>query len=352
MKLTEFSFNLPTNLIAQKPASPRDTCKLLVLDRINQTITDDSFLHLDSYLQKGDVLVFNNSKVLPARLRGQKLTGGKIEILLLKQLTENTWESLVKVKKNPVGLEFDLSKKGIKQTLGAKIIDRKNEVFVLEFNLKGPTLIDAIFKLGEPPTPPYIKRMAKDSEYQNIYAKKLGSVAAPTAGLHFTNRIFKKLKAKGVQIEFVTLHVGLGTFQPIQTKDIRKHKIHSEYFELDPKTANRLNLAKKQGRRIIAVGTTSVRVLETCAKTKCRPSRGLSMTFCVSAQKGNTDIYIYPGYKFKFIDAMITNFHLPESSLILLVSAFAGTKFIQNAYQHAIKKKYRFYSLGDAMFIK
>lgn len=337
--LKTYNFDLPQNLIAQKPASPADSCKLLVLDKNNQTITDEKFLSLTDHLQKGDVLVFNNSKVIPARLLGKKETGGKVEILLLRQINTDTWECLV----GNLSIKKQIGTNILFKNLNGTIISRKNNTAQIKFNLSGQKLIEQIFKIGQMPTPPYIKRLAKQNEYQNIFAdpKKIGSVAAPTAGLHFTKRMLKKLKAKGVQIEFVTLHVGLGTFAPIKEDDITKHKIHEEYFELDKKTADNLNKAKKENQRIIAVGTTSVRVLETCAsKNKMNP------------QKGFTNIYIYPGYKFKFIDAMITNFHLPNSSLILLVAAFAGTKFIKKAYSHAIRKKYRFYSFGDVMIIK
>lgn len=366
--LENFDYNLPQNLIAQKPHLPKDKCKLMVVNKNQNKLTSDNFFNLDKYLSKNDVLVFNDSKVLPARLTGEKLTGGKIEVLLLKQLSTNTWEALVKVKNNKVGLEFILYKNK-KQPLKAKIIDRKNEIFVLEFNLKGQKLLDKILEIGQIPTPPYIKRLAKDSEYQTIYAKKIGSAAAPTAGLHFTQRIFKKLKQKGVQIEFVTLHVGLGTFKPVEAKDIRKHKIHSEYFELSSKTAQRINKAKQNGKRIIPVGTTALRVLETCAEPVRNPalvrhpepacpagglisgSQANSTNYVLTPKSGYTSIYIYPGYKFKITDALITNFHLPKSSLLMLVSALAGNELIMKAYKKAIKEKYKFFSFGDAMFI-
>jgi S-adenosylmethionine:tRNA ribosyltransferase-isomerase len=342
--LKTYNFHLPQELIAQKPASPPDSCKLLVLDKNFHTITDEKFLNLTNYLQKGDVLVFNNSKVIPARLIGKKQTGGKVEILLLKQINSNTWQCLVgnlPIKKQiNTPLNFPSGQGTV--TLAGTIISRSNDTAQIKFNISGTKLMAQIFKIGQMPTPPYIKRLAKQNEYQNIFAdpKKLGSVAAPTAGLHFTKRMFKKLKQKGVQIEFITLHVGLGTFSPIKEADISKHQIHEEYFELDKATANRLNVAKKSDHRIIAVGTTSVRVLETCtSKNSIKP------------RKGFTKIYIYPGYKFKFIDSLITNFHLPNSSLILLVSAFAGTKLIKKAYHHAIDKKYKFYSFGDTMLI-
>ncbi|MCX6745972.1 MAG: tRNA preQ1(34) S-adenosylmethionine ribosyltransferase-isomerase QueA [Candidatus Parcubacteria bacterium] len=340
--LKTYNFNLPQELIAQKPVSPPDKCRLLVLERRSKKIIDDKFLNLTDYLQQGDVLVFNNSKVIPARLIGRKITGGKVEILLLRQIKVNIWECLVgnlQIKKQ-IGTKLKFS-----QNLHGKIINRIKDTAQIKFNLSSQKLMAQIFKLGQMPTPPYIKRLAKQNEYQTFFAQKLGSVAAPTAGLHFTPRIFKKLKQKGVQIEFVTLHVGLGTFQPIKVEDITQHKIHEEYFEIDKQTAQRLNQAKKENRRIIAVGTTSVRVLETCSNSKSQISD-------LRSQKGFTKIYIYPSYKFKFVDAMITNFHLPKSSLLLLVSAFARTNFIKKAYHHAIRKKYRFYSFGDVMLIK
>lgn len=337
MKLSEFDFNLPKNLIAQKQASPRDACRLMVLDRSKGLVVHDRFYNLGKYLQQGDVLVLNNSKVLPARLIGKKATGGKVEILLLKQITPAVWQCLVgfvPITKQ-VGLKIKFSGK-----LSGEIIKRTGDTAVIKFNLSGAKLMEQILKIGQPPTPPYIKRLAKSSEYQTVYAEKLGSVAAPTAGMHFTKPLMNKLKRMGVEIQYVTLHVGLGTFQPVKEDDITKHKIHSEYFELDKKTAERLNAAKRAGRRIIACGTTTVRVLESCA-------RGGKL----SAKNGETKIFIYPGYKFQFIDALVTNFHVPKSTLIMLISAFAGKKFIDRAYQIAIKKKYRFYSFGDAMLV-
>ena len=349
-KLKTYDFSLPHELIAQKPANPPDTCRLLVLNRKTNKITDEAFLNLPKYLNQGDVLVFNNSKVLPARLIGKKTTGGKVEILLLKQIKSDIWKCLVgnlPIHKQ-IGTQLNFGK-----LLSGQIAVRINDTAQIKFNLTGQKLMDQIFKLGQTPTPPYIKRLAKATEYQNFFAKKIGSVAAPTAGLHFTPRMFKRLKQKGVQIEFVTLHVGLGTFAPIKAGDITKHQIHSEYFELDKPTANRLNLAKKEGRRIIAVGTTSVRVLESCASPKPRAQspKPRAKSFELRAESGETQIYIYPGYKFKFIDSLITNFHVPKSSLILLVSAFASPDLIKMAYRHAISRKYRFYSLGDVMFI-
>lgn len=351
MKLSDFNFYLPNSLIAQKPSIPKDSCRLMVVNKKLQNIIDDRFYHLDQYIKKGDVLVFNNSKVLPARLIGKKETGGKAEALLLKQESPNSWDVLVGnipiSKQKGATISFSRSFSGI-------ITERRKDTALIEFNLGDKKLMKAIMKHGKMPTPPYIKRIARESEYQNIFAnpKKLGSVAAPTAGLHFTNRLIKKLKKKEVQIEFITLHVGLGTFAPVKTQEITKHHMHSEYFELDTKTATRLNKAKKEGRRIIAVGTTSVRVLETCAQSSPPYQGGARGGKKLRAQSGDTDIFIYPGYSFKFVDAMITNFHTPYSTLLMLVSAFAGKKLIDKAYKRAVKEKYRFYSLGDAMFIE
>jgi len=353
MKLSEFDFNLPKNLIAQESVSPRDACRLMVLNRDFQTIWHDHFYNLGEYLRLGDVLVLNNSKVLPARLLGKKATGGKVEILLLRQISSGKWECLVgsvPIAKQ-VGLKIKFSGK-----LNGEIIKRAGDTATIKFNLSGAKLMEQILKIGQPPTPPYIKRLAKSSEYQTVYAEKLGSVAAPTAGMHFTKSLMNKLKKMGVEIQYVTLHVGLGTFQPVKVLDITKHKIHSEYFELDKKTAERLNEAKRAGRRIIACGTTTVRVLEHCSKLSPErseaQSKGLRQAQAIiKAQAGETNIFIYPGYKFQFIDALITNFHVPKSTLIMLVAAFAGKKFIDKAYQIAINRKYRFYSFGDAMLI-
>jgi len=353
MKLSEFDFNLPKSLIAQKPASPRDACRLMVLNREKQTISHERFYNLGKYLRPGDVLVLNNSKVLPARLMGKKETGGKVEILLLKQVSPASWQCLVgfvPVAKQ-VGLKINFGKK-----LSGEIIKRAGDTAVIKFNLGGTKLMEQIFKIGQPPTPPYIKRLAKSAEYQTVFAEKLGSVAAPTAGMHFTKSLMSKLKKMGVQIEYITLHVGLGTFQPVKENDITKHKIHSEYFELDKKIAERLNAAKRDGRRIIACGTTTVRVLESCAVLKKKsplrpPFKKGELKEDLKPTSGETNIFIYPGYKFKFIDALLTNFHVPKSTLIMLVAAFAGKKFVDRAYKIAIKKRYRFYSFGDSMLI-
>lgn len=350
MKTSEFDYTLPKELIAQIPAEPRDLSRLLVYCVgvcPGHALIDDHFYNLDKYLDSNDVLVFNNSKVFPARIR---VGGG--EIFLLKKADDNIWECLVKqkvIKKYSNKVIDGLSFKFIKKT--------KNNSWLVKFNLSGEEFDKWLEKNAETPLPPYIK--TNDSEdirqkYQTIYAKQKGSVAAPTAGLHFTKNLLEKTKNKGVQIEFVTLHVGLGTFSPVKTDKVEKHVMHAEYAILDSATADRLNTAKQAGKNIIAVGTTSVRVLESCAdKTgKLKPFSGW------------LNIFIYPGYKFKFVNSLITNFHLPKSSLLMLVSAFLnkdkgwwrskkhGIKILKKIYSHAIKKKYRFYSFGDGMMIK
>ncbi|MFA6028117.1 MAG: tRNA preQ1(34) S-adenosylmethionine ribosyltransferase-isomerase QueA [Patescibacteria group bacterium] len=334
-RLNNFSYNLNKELIAQSPASPRDSSRLLVLDKKTGVIKHDRFYNLPKYLKPTDVLVFNDTKVIPARLHGRKKTGGKIEIFLLRKITEKKWECLTKGKiKNGQEIFF---KKGF---IGKMIQREQDRTKIIKFSRYNPRFktggYRSILSIGETPTPPYIKKQSNLKEYQTIYAKKDGSVAAPTAGFHFTKRLLRELKKRGVQMEYVTLHVGLGTFAPVKIEDITKHKMHSEYASIDKATSLRLQKAKKEKRRIIAVGTTSVRTLEA-----------LDMKH--SSQW--TDIFIYPGYKFKHINAMVTNFHLPESTLLMLVSAFAGSANIKTAYQQAIKKKYRFYSFGDAMFI-
>lgn len=361
MKLNEFDYSLPKELIAQKPIQPRDHSRLMVLNRQKQTIKHDYFYNLGCYLQKGDVLVANNSKVMPARLLGEKETGGKAEILLLRKISDQNWQVLIKNCKIGDKITFSHTQECKDVNLGMErlIGELKDGLGELSFNLRGQKLRRAINNLGQAPTPPYIKRPSNLKEYQTVYAQSEGSVAAPTAGFHFTPQLMSALKKKGVKFEFVTLHIGLGTFQPVRIDDIRKHQMHSEWAELKPAVARRLNLAKQNGQRVIAVGTTSVRILEN---------------FCQSdghlvAGKNWINLFIYPGYNFKFIDALITNFHLPKSTLLMLVSAFAEATadksafacpeqgrgacrdFILHAYQEAIKRKYRFYSFGDAMLI-
>ena len=347
MKLSDFDYVLPPEYIAQQPAKPRDHSRLMLLDRKKKTIEHRHFYDLLDLLKKDDVLVANKSRVIPARMYGET-EKGKIEILLLKRLDEQKWEAMGKPgKRLRVGAEitFTPSIPPTKGELKATVKERSGRTFVLEFNKKGRELSEAIHEYGEMPTPPYIEAgLSKPESYQTVYADKEGSVAAPTAGLHFTPELMKKIKQKGVKIEFVDLHVGLGTFLPVKTDEIEEHEMHSEYFELSEKVAERLNEYKKEGRRIVAIGTTSVRVLESSVL-------GAEGAERLKASSGETDIFIYPGYEFKFVDALITNFHLPKSTLLMLISALADREFILKAYKEAVDQKYRFYSFGDAMLI-
>lgn len=333
MNLEDFDYYLPQKLIAQKPIRPRDHSRLMVLNRKNRLIIDDFFYNLDKHLPANSVLVANNSKVFPARLIGTKPTGGKIEILLLKKLSNNVWQAMIGGKISS-GIKITFNK-----NLSGVLLEKNNQLGKIKFNLGGQKFTEILCKIGQTPTPPYIKRLSNLKEYQTIYAKKTGSVAAPTAGFHFTKNLIKKLKKQGFGFEFITLHVGLGTFQPVSSKKIEQHKMHSEWVEIPSITAQRLNLAKKQNKKIIAIGTTSTRTLESFTDKNGK----------LIAGKKSTDIFIYPGYKFKFIDGLITNFHLPKSTLLMLVSAFTGQSFVKRAYQQAIEKKYRFYSFGDAI---
>lgn len=342
MRLSDFDFTLPEKLIASYPAEPRDSAKLLVTDRKTKEITHSHFYDLPSFLKRDDFLVFNSSRVIPARLFG-KVDGRDIEVLLIKS-SSGGWQVMARPgKRLKTGLEIIFSDK-----LSAKIMKCLDGVSYLRFGLSDDEFWQEIRRIGEMPLPPYILKArhaghgerTDREDYQTIFADKPGSVAAPTAGLHFTSELLQKIKDKGCDIGFVDLHVGLGTFEPIRTENIEDHKAHSEYFELSKDLTNRLNQAKNKGRRIIAVGTTSVRVLESCQKN------GI-----LEQKSGETDIYIYPGYKFEFVDGMITNFHLPKSSLLLLVSAFWSREKILETYKEAIKQDYRFYSYGDGMLI-
>ncbi|MBU1036509.1 tRNA preQ1(34) S-adenosylmethionine ribosyltransferase-isomerase QueA [Patescibacteria group bacterium] len=341
MRLSDFNYNLPKNLIAQHPISPRDHSRLLVLNRKSKKIEHKHFYDIISYLKKGDVLVLNNTKVFPARLIGKRQkTKGKVEVFLLRKISLNSWQVLIGNRRKKIGQVIEFGK-----GLSCKIIKQIDQsVWLVKFNQQGKKLELMINDLGFVPTPPYIKVLSKSAklkkEYQTIFAKYTGSVAAPTAGFHFTKQLINKLKKKGVQFEYITLHVGFGTFEPVKVQDITKHQMHSELAVIHKKTAENLNQAKKQGRRIIAVGTTSVRTLGAFVK------RGK-----LTGGKKWTDVFIYPGYKFKFVDCLLTNFHLPKSTLLMLITAFAGRKLILRAYQTAIKKKYWFYSFGDAMLI-
>ncbi|XOU94268.1 MAG: tRNA preQ1(34) S-adenosylmethionine ribosyltransferase-isomerase QueA [Candidatus Kerfeldbacteria bacterium] len=340
MKLSLFNYNLSKELIAQESVQPHDLSRLLVYDKATNVIKHDKFINLDKYLEPTDVLVFNDTKVFPARLFGKKETGGKMEVFLLENRESKIWKVLIGGKVKQVGLKIIFNK-----DLSCEVIKKIYDgIWEVRFNKSKKEVMKIAGQIGQTPTPPYVKKVTKLSEYQTVYAKKTGSVAAPTAGFHFTKRLLKKIKSKGIKFEYVTLHVGYGTFQPVKVQDIEKHKIHSEYAEVDKATLARLYKAKNEGRRIVAVGTTSVRVLEAVLK-KNKPSK-------LNNFKGWLNIFIYPGYKYKFIDAMITNFHLPESTLLMLISAFIGRDQTLAIYKKAVKLKYRFFSFGDGMFIK
>ena len=340
MKTSDFDFDLPQELIAQTPLLNRDESRLLVLDKKTGDLEHKRFRDIKDLLHEGDVLVINDTKVIPARLMGVKEdTGAIIELLLLKDMGEDIWECLSRPQKRlHVGTIIKFS-----DELCASVVELLDDgVTRVKLTYEG-ILLEILDRLGEMPLPPYIhEKLSEKDRYNTVYAKNIGSAAAPTAGLHFTNSLLEELKSEGVIVTNVTLHVGLGTFRPVEVNDINNHHMHSEYYEMSGETADVLNKAKSQGRRIIAVGTTSTRTLETII-SKYGEFRECS---------GNTSIFIYPGYEFKGIDALITNFHLPKSTLVMLVSALAGRENILNAYQEAINEKYRFFSFGDAMFIK
>ena len=340
MKVSDFNYELPQELIAQVPIKDRSASRLMVLNRENKTIEDKIFKDILDYLKPGDCLVRNNTKVIPARLYGIKEeTGVHIEFLLLKRIEGDIWEVMVHPGRR--------LKKGTKVTFGDGLLKAEILETMEGGNRKVKFEYDGIFneildQIGLMPLPPYIKEKLDDkSRYQTVYAKYDGSAAAPTAGLHFTEELLEKIKEKGVEIANVTLHVGIGTFRPVKVENIEEHDMHSEHYYIKHEDAEKINNTKKNGGRIIAVGTTSCRVLESVADEK-----GF-----VKETEGDTSIFIYPGYKFKCIDCLITNFHLPESTLIMLVSALAGKDYIMKAYKHAVEKKYRFFSFGDAMFI-
>lgn len=341
MKLSDYNYSLPQELIAQMPLLEREKAKLLVVERKENKIEHRTFLDLLSEISPGDLLVLNDTKVIPARLSGKKETGGKAEILLLHRLEKNIYEALAKPRIRAGATIF------FNEKIKAKILEKRNGKYKIEFFYPGK--IEKILEeIGKIPLPPYIKRkpLPLDSEYyQTVYSKipsdgRDGAIAAPTAGLHFTDEFLEKVKEKGANIASVTLDIGWSTFKPVREEEIEKHQIGKEYFELSESTAELINKTKKKGKKIIAVGTTSVRVLETTANDAY-----------VKPQKGWTSLYIYPGYKFKITDVLLTNFHLPSTTLFLLVSAFAGGELIQNAYQEAMARKYRFASYGDAMLI-
>ncbi len=338
-KKSDFYYDLPEERIAQTPAEPRDSSRLLVYDRNKKTIEDKIFHDIADYLQKGDVLVVNNTKVIPARMYALTEHGGVVEVLLLKRYDLNTWEVLMKPgKKGKIGAKMTVNDK---LSLTVKDITDSGERIV-EFSFDG-VFEEILSEVGTMPLPPYIKEKLKDqTRYNTVYSKVEGSAAAPTAGLHFTKELMQKLNDKGVEIAEVLLHVGLGTFRPVNEEIITDHKMHSEFYKVSKETADIVNRAKKEGRRVIAVGTTSVRTLESVAD-----ENGY-----LREQSGNTEIFLYPPYKMKCVDALITNFHLPESTLIMLVACMTGRQEILDVYKYAVENKYRFFSFGDAMFIK
>ncbi|MFI3128877.1 MAG: tRNA preQ1(34) S-adenosylmethionine ribosyltransferase-isomerase QueA [Bacillota bacterium] len=339
MNTKEFNYHLPDELIAQTPVYPRDSSRLLVCKKDGE-LEHKHFFDIVDYLKSGDVLVVNNTKVLPARIFGAKLeTGGKIELLLLKRINLTDWETLVKPGRiAKMGAKFQFGEKLVGEIVGNTDFGGR----IIRFEFKG-VFEDIISEIGYMPLPPYIHETLEDqNRYQTVYAKEQGSSAAPTAGLHFTPELMEKLKAKGVEFVEVMLHVGLGTFRPVQVEDVESHVMHSEYFEITAESAEKINKAKADGRRIVAVGTTSVRVLESAAD-----ENGI-----LKEMRDNTQIFIYPPYKFKVVDSLITNFHLPESTLLMLVSAKITKERTLSIYETAVNEKYRFFSFGDAMFIE
>ncbi len=339
MEVSEFNYELPEELIAQVPLEKRDESRLMILNKNKNTIEHKLFKDIIDYLNPGDVLVRNNTKVIPARIYGKKQTGAKVEFLLLKNIERDIWETIVRP--------------GNKLHIGSRVIFGNGllEAEVLEVMQGGTRKVkfyyrgifnEILDKIGLMPLPPYIhEELEKKDRYQTVYAKNEGSAAAPTAGLHFTKELINKVKKKGIEIANVTLHVGIGTFRPVKVNKVEEHEMHSEHFYIKKEDVDKINKAKQNGNRVIAVGTTSCRVLETIADENGR----------VKQTQADTKIFIYPGYKFKCIDGLITNFHLPESTLLMLVSALAGREYIIDAYKQAIKQKYRFFSFGDAMFI-
>jgi len=341
MKTKDFDYHLPEELIAQRPLSVRSDSRLLVTSRTDFSITHDYFKNIGDYLKPGDVLVLNDTKVIPARLHGiKKDTQASIEVLLLNKFGLNQWETLVKpAKRVKVGTEIVFGE-GLLNLICTEVLEEGIRHFDLVYEGDLETILD---QLGEMPLPPYIhEKLIDQSRYQTVYSKVNGSAASPTAGLHFTKELLKELTDKGIIIQYITLHVGLGTFRPVQVDDVKKHKMHSEFYSLSKKTAQILNQAKLEQREIIAVGTTTVRTLETVYQKHHE----------FKESSGFTDIFIYPGYEYRAIDSLITNFHLPKSTLLMLVSAFASKEIIMNAYQQAIENKYRFFSFGDSMLIK
>ena len=339
MKLSDFYYDLPKELIAQHPAQQRDHARLMIYDKQTGAVEHKYFYDLVDELRQGDVLVFNDSRVIPARLYGKRVpTGGKVEVLLLTPVGDDTWEVLVKPGKKALPgttIEFPMGLTGYvedRTDFGGRIV---------KFSYDG-VFDDIIDAIGEMPLPPYIHEKLEDpDEYQTVYARERGSAAAPTAGLHFTDELLERIRAKGVETVFVTLHVGLGTFRPVEEENIEDHEMHSEFYSITEEAAQKINKAKAEGRRVVAVGTTSVRTLESAG-----------VTGTLQAGSGWTNIFIYPGFTFHIVDALVTNFHLPESTLLMLISALSTREKILNAYRIAVEEKYRFFSFGDAMFIR
>lgn len=339
-KLSDYDYHLPDELIGQSPREPRDSSKLLLVNREEHTIEHKNFYNIIDYLKEGDILVRNSTKVIPARLFGKKESGGVLEILLIKRIDLTSWECLLKpAKKLKIGQKLYI---GENNELVAELMDIKEDGNrILKFSYEG-AFEEVLDRLGNMPLPPYIVEALKEKDrYQTVYAIRGESVAAPTAGLHFTEELLEAIKQKGVEILDVFLEVGIGTFRPVQTEDVLDHKMHSELFEIPEEVALKINEAKKIGRRIIAVGTTTVRALESSVDSEGR----------LVGKTADTEIFIYPGYKFKIVDALITNFHLPKSTLLMLVSAFSNREFMMDVYEKAVKEEYHFFSFGDAMFI-
>lgn len=349
MNTKDFDYNLPAELIAQTPTEPRDHSRLMTLSRTDNSTHHSNFFELPNYLEQGDVLVFNDSRVFPARLKGVRTkTGGKIELLLLNQLSPGLWRALARPGRS------------MREGASFKVANREYSLSgeVTQVNTDGTRVVklsdDRLLKiLGVMPLPPYIRQPLNDLErYQTVYTRVAGSVAAPTAGLHFTLDLMERLRSIGVKLTFVTLHVGWDSFRPIKTNDLESHKMHSEYYELNQAAAETINLAKNENRRVVCVGTTTVRLLEQAAIRSAVPSNNNELANeLLKAGSGWANIFIYPGYRFQVADGLITNFHLPRSTLLMLTSAFAGRDFVLEAYRTAIKEQYRFYSLGDAMLI-
>ena len=340
LKTSDFYFDLPEELIAQDPLLDRSSSRLLMLDKNNGETKHEIFKNIIDYLNPGDCLVLNNTKVIPARLIGNRETGGQVEVLLLKRHQNDVWETLVKPgKKCKPGAKLSFGE-GLLKAEVLETVEEGNRLIKFEYEGIFEEVLD---KLGEMPLPPYITHKLQDkNRYQTVYAKYEGSAAAPTAGLHFTNELLKAIEEKGVKIAYVTLHVGLGTFRPVKVDNVLEHHMHSEYYEVSKEAADTINQAKERGNKVICVGTTSCRTIESAADENGH----------LEPKCDNTEIFIYPGYKFKVLDELITNFHLPESTLVMLVSALAGKENVLNAYNEAVLEKYRFFSFGDAMFIR